>query len=120
VLWKRDPGVAGQPHDVREDPRGAIAKGISLVYTVDVLLPLTDLGYTKRVATGAAQILTVVLVVLGLVLATAVMAAFAGVPPRGLSASIFGPPTGPAFRATWINAPRGEKLIEAIKRLVPI
>jgi hypothetical protein len=55
----------------------------SLLYTVDVLLPFIDLGYSKWVAVGAAQIVTVVLVVLGWVLATAVIAAFAGVLRRG-------------------------------------
>jgi hypothetical protein len=55
----------------------------SLLYTVDVLLPFIDLGYGKWVAVGAAQMVTVVLVVLGWVLATAVIAAFAGVLHRG-------------------------------------
>jgi hypothetical protein len=55
----------------------------SLLYTVDVLLPFIDLGYSRWVAVGTAQIVTVVLVVLGWVLATAVIAAFAGVLRRG-------------------------------------
>jgi hypothetical protein len=55
----------------------------SLLYTVDVLLPFIDLGYGKWVAVGAAQIVTFLLVVLGWVLATAVIAAFAGVLRRG-------------------------------------
>jgi hypothetical protein len=55
----------------------------SLLYTVDVLLPFIDLGYSKWVTVGAAQTVTVVLVVLGWVLATAVIAAFAGVLRRG-------------------------------------
>jgi hypothetical protein len=55
----------------------------SLLYTIDVLLPFIDLGYGRWVAVGAAQVVTVVLVVLGWVLATAVIAAFAGVLRRG-------------------------------------
>ena len=55
----------------------------SLLYTVDVLLPFIDLGYSKWVAVGAAQTVTVALVVFGWVLATAVIAAFAGVLRRG-------------------------------------
>lgn len=55
----------------------------SMLYTVDVLLPFIDLGYSKWVAVGVTQIVTVVLVVLGWVLATAVIAAFAGVLRRG-------------------------------------
>jgi hypothetical protein len=55
----------------------------ALLYTLDVLLPFIDLGYSKWVAVSAAQVVTVVLVVLGWVLATAVIAAFAGVLRRG-------------------------------------
>jgi hypothetical protein len=55
----------------------------ALLYTLDVLLPFIDLGYSKWVAISAAQVVTVVLVVLGWVLATAVIAAFAGVLRRG-------------------------------------
>ena len=56
----------------------------SLLYTVDVLLPFIDLGYGKWVAAGAAQTVTVVQVVLGWVLATPGIAAFAGVLRRGV------------------------------------
>lgn len=63
--------IAGAP------PRNA------LLYTVDVLLPFVDLGYGKWVAHGWVLRITAVLVVLGWVLATAVVAAFAGVLRRG-------------------------------------
>jgi hypothetical protein len=55
----------------------------AFLYTVDVLLPFIDLGYAKWIATGAAQKVTFLLVVAGWVLATAVIAAFAGVLRRG-------------------------------------
>ena len=46
-------------------------------------LPFIDVGYANWVVAGTAQIVTVVLVVLGWVLATAVITAFAGVLRRG-------------------------------------
>ena len=55
----------------------------AFLYTVDVLLPFIDLGYAKWIARGAAQTVTFLLVVAGWVLATAVIAAFAGVLRRG-------------------------------------
>jgi hypothetical protein len=55
----------------------------AFLYTVDVLLPFIDLGYAKWMASGAAQTVTFLLVVAGWVLATAVIAAFAGVLRRG-------------------------------------
>lgn len=55
----------------------------ALLYTVDVLLPFIDLGYGKWIAHGAVLTVTALLVVLGWVLATAVLAAFTGVLRRG-------------------------------------
>jgi hypothetical protein len=44
---------------------------------------VSGLGYGDWVAVGVAQVVTIVFVVLGWVLATAVIAAFAGVLRRG-------------------------------------
>lgn len=74
--------VDGLPRSDFMEGSGAPAFN-ALLYTVDVLLPFIDLGYSRWAAGGGAQIVTVVLVVLGWVLATAVIAAFAGVLRRG-------------------------------------
>lgn len=50
---------------------------------MDVLLPFVGLGYGMWVAYGTIVAVTAVLVVLGRVLATAVVAAFASVLRRG-------------------------------------
>lgn len=51
----------------------------ALLYTVDMLLPFVDLGYSRWVAHGPVLMVTTVLIGLGWVLATAVVAAFADV-----------------------------------------
>jgi hypothetical protein len=74
IMWRPDAELtenAGAP------PRNA------LLYTVDMLLPFVDLGYGKWIPHGAVLTATALLVVLGWVLATAVVAAFAGVLRRG-------------------------------------
>jgi hypothetical protein len=74
--------VDALPYDEFKSGSGGPAFN-SLLYTVDVLLPFVDLGYSKWTAVGVAQIVTVALIVLGWVLATAVIAALAGVLRRG-------------------------------------
>jgi hypothetical protein len=55
----------------------------ALLYTVDMLLPFVDLGYSRWVAHGPVLMVTTALIGLGWVLATAVVAAFADVLRRG-------------------------------------
>jgi hypothetical protein len=55
----------------------------ALLYTVDLLLPFVDLGYSRWVPHGRTPTTTTVLVGLGWVLATAVVAAFTDVLRRG-------------------------------------
>jgi hypothetical protein len=52
-------------------------------YTVDMLLPVVDLGYNKWRASGAGQIITVALIVVGWALVTAILAGLASVLRRG-------------------------------------
>ncbi len=55
----------------------------SLIYVVDNMLPFVDFGYSKWVASGLAQIVTVATVLCGYVLVAAILAALAGVLRRG-------------------------------------
>jgi hypothetical protein len=55
----------------------------SFLYTLDSLLPFVDLGYNKWVPHAAAHIVTSTLVLVGWLLATALVAAIAGVLRRG-------------------------------------
>ena len=55
----------------------------AFLYVVDVMLPFVDLGYGKLVARGPALAVTAGLVLMGWVLVTAVVAAFAGILRRG-------------------------------------
>ncbi|BBH64236.1 hypothetical protein ACTI_09210 [Actinoplanes sp. OR16] len=55
----------------------------ALLYTVDSLLPVVDLGYGKWIPSGLSHAMTSVLVLLGWLLATALIAALAGVFRRG-------------------------------------
>jgi hypothetical protein len=55
----------------------------AFLYVLDMLVPVLDMGYSKWVATKGALGLTALLVVMGWVLATAVVAAFAGLLRRG-------------------------------------
>jgi protein-S-isoprenylcysteine O-methyltransferase Ste14 len=53
------------------------------LFVLSTVLPFVDFGYSRWVPNGAAQWITVISVVLGWALATAVVAAFAGILHRG-------------------------------------
>ncbi|MEU7923225.1 hypothetical protein [Micromonospora zamorensis] len=55
----------------------------ALLYTVDSLLPFVDLGYGKWVPSGITHAVTSILVIVGWLLATALVAALAGLFRRG-------------------------------------
>ncbi len=55
----------------------------NLLYTVNMLVPVIDLGYRKWIAHGTVLKVTAVLVILGWVLAAAVAAAFTDIIRRG-------------------------------------
>jgi hypothetical protein len=74
ITWRPDAELTANPG---APPRNA------LLYTVDVLLPFVDLGYSNWVARGIVLIVTAILVVLEWVLVTAVVAAFVSVLRRG-------------------------------------
>ena len=54
-----------------------------LLYTLDLLLPFVDLGYSKWVASGGVLVVSAILVIFGWVIATALAAALGGVLRRG-------------------------------------
>lgn len=55
----------------------------AMLYTADTLLPFIDFGYSKWVPHAGGQVISVLLVVAGWVLATMLIAAFTGVLRRG-------------------------------------
>ncbi len=79
VLWK----LPGRPADYFVKTSGAPEPFNPLLYAVDTVLPFIDFGYARWVPTGNAQVIAVSLVALGWVLATAVVAALAGLLRRG-------------------------------------
>ena len=62
---------------------GAPAPFHALLYVLHSVFPFVDFGYSLWVPNGAAQWITVISVVLGWALATAVVSAFAGILHRG-------------------------------------
>ncbi len=75
--------LPGGPNDSFTATVGAPRPFNTVLYVVDAVLPFVDLGYDRWIPGGAAQIITVSIVVLGWTLATAVVAAFAGILRRG-------------------------------------
>ena len=70
------------PADTLERPSGAPHHN-ALLYALDELLPIVDMGYGKLIAKGWALFATAVLVSVGWVLVTAVVAGFASILRRG-------------------------------------
>ncbi len=55
----------------------------SALYLLDLMVPFVDFGYSKWIASGITQVISVMLVILGYVLVAALLAALAGVFKRG-------------------------------------
>jgi hypothetical protein len=62
---------------------GAPKPFVAPLYVLSTVLPFANFGYSRWVPNGAAQVITVISVVLGWALATAVVSAFAGILHRG-------------------------------------
>ncbi|RMI13554.1 hypothetical protein EBM89_03850 [Cellulomonas triticagri] len=74
-------GLTRLPHGPTahfQELQGAPAPFNALYYSLDSVLPFIDLGYSRWVPQGSAQVITVCLVLLGWALATAVVTALAG------------------------------------------